>query len=251
MARVRSPNYPAISLPSAVERIKTLHKAEGKNAMAREALVQHLGFSGINGASATLVSALSKYGLIESVGTGEARISDLGMRLIYPHDATERQAAVEDAAFRPALFLEIKEKWPDRPPSDESLRPYLVRKGFSEGALDQVIRFYRDTIDMVQAGAQVQAPSSDGRAKEAPMQSGSPAAPSPVAAPAISGAPLNGKAFSIAFDGAVLTGALALKSVRDIDRLMKVLRAQKAAFEAMEDDEDDVTPVESEDSESE
>jgi hypothetical protein len=32
---------------------------------------------------------------------------------------------------------------------------------------------------------------------------------------------------------------MAIRSVRDIDRLMKVLQAQKAAFEAMQDLDDD------------
>src|SRR3954451_13518249 len=48
-----------------------------------------------------------------------------------------------------------------------------------------------------------------------------------------------GKPFTVAFDGSVLTGMMALQSVRDIERLMKVLQAQKAAFEAMQDEEDD------------
>ena len=46
------------------------------------------------------------------------------------------------------------------------------------------------------------------------------------------------KPFTVAFDGAVLTGSIAIRSVREIDRLMKVLQAQKAAFEAMQDDEE-------------
>lgn len=48
-----------------------------------------------------------------------------------------------------------------------------------------------------------------------------------------------GKPFTVAFDGTVLTGSMAIRSVRDIDRLMKVLNAQKAAFLAMQDDDDE------------
>jgi hypothetical protein len=47
-----------------------------------------------------------------------------------------------------------------------------------------------------------------------------------------------GKPFTVACDGTILTGTAAIRSVRDIDRLMKVLQAQKAAFDAMEDDAD-------------
>ena len=45
--------------------------------------------------------------------------------------------------------------------------------------------------------------------------------------------------FNVAFDGIVVTGTMALRSVRDIDRLVKVLNAQKAALVAMQDDEDE------------
>lgn len=44
-------------------------------------------------------------------------------------------------------------------------------------------------------------------------------------------------AFNVTFDGVVITGTMALRSVKDIDRLVKVLNAQKAALEAMQDDD--------------
>jgi hypothetical protein len=54
--------------------------------------------------------------------------------------------------------------------------------------------------------------------------------------------PLSTKPFTVAFDGTFLTGTIALRTVRDIDRLIKVLTAQKAAIEAMQDDDDDSGP---------
>ena len=50
---------------------------------------------------------------------------------------------------------------------------------------------------------------------------------------------LGGKPFAISFDGSMLTGTIAIRTVRDIDRLMRVLEAQKAAFEAMQEDDSD------------
>jgi hypothetical protein len=222
------------------KRVRALHKAEGRNAMPREAMARHLGFGTINGSSATLISALAKYGLIDAAGDGEARVSDLAMRIMHPHDDDEREAALEEAAFRPALFREIKDKWPERAPSDESLRPYLVRKGFAEGALDQVIRFYRETIDIVPAKQVVHDRPSKETSKENVMQSDTAHSSAADGAPPKPTPPSGGKPFTIAFDGSVLTGSLALRSTRDIDRLMRVLSAQKAAFEAMEEDEDDL-----------
>src|SRR5688572_26930584 len=110
MARVRSPNYPAMSLPAAIEKIRAVQGLEGKNAAPREVLAKHLGFSGLNGASATMLSALGKYGLLEQAGDGEAKVSPLAMTILYPHDATEKREALQKAAFRPALFAKLREK---------------------------------------------------------------------------------------------------------------------------------------------
>jgi len=241
MARVRSPNYPSMSLPSAIERIRSLYKAEGKNSVAREAMAKHIGFGSLNGASATALSALAKYGLIEASGEGEARISELAMKIMHPHDQAEKDAALNEAAFKPTLFSEILEKWPDRPPSDESLRSYLARNGFSQGATEQVIQFYRETLDIVsptnlnhseprQTEARASAMNIEEKSTVAEMHQAQAKVP-------VTAADL-GKPFMVAFDGNILTGTIAIRSVRDIDRLMKVLSAQKAAFEAMQEDDD-------------
>ena len=52
-------------------------------------------------------------------------------------------------------------------------------------------------------------------------------------------ATVSGKPFSVAFDGTVLTGSINIRSTRDFDRYLKVLRAQRAALEAMEEDGND------------
>ncbi|MCF6120200.1 hypothetical protein L2449_25530 [Mesorhizobium muleiense] len=240
MARVRSPNYPAMSLPAALDRIRTVHTAEGRNAASREAIAKALGFGGLNGASATMLSALGKYGLIEPVGEGEAKITDLAMSILFPHDPEERQGALEQSAFRPVLFAKLREKWPERPPSDDSLRSYLHREGFSSSAVDQVIQFYRETLEI--ANPRVAGHDSSSKtltSKEDPIMTPSPAAPASQMLVTPPSALMAGKPFTIGFDGTMLTGTIAITSVRDIDRLMNVLRAQKAAFEAMQEFEDD------------
>ncbi|MER8437721.1 hypothetical protein NKH36_22555 [Mesorhizobium sp. M1312] len=236
MARVRSPNYPAMSLPAALDRVRTVHIAEGRNAASREAIAKALGFGGLNGASATMLSALGKYGLIEAVGEGEAKITDLAMSILFPHDPEEKQRALEQSAFRPVLFAKLREKWPERPPSDDTLRSYLHREGFSSSAVDQVIQFYRETLEIAnprQAGhdspSRTPPPKEDQMTQQTVPQMVSPPPPAMMA----------GKPFTIGFDGTMLTGTIAITSVRDIDRLMSVLRAQKAAFEAMQEFADD------------
>jgi hypothetical protein len=57
--------------------------------------------------------------------------------------------------------------------------------------------------------------------------------------PTIIPAPAPGRPFNVAFDGDVITGTIALRTVRDIERLIKVLNAQKSALEAMQDEPDE------------
>lgn len=151
MSRVRSPNYPQISLAEAVRRIDQIRSKEGRNAASREVLAKLLGFSGLNGASMGVLSAISKYGLFEDAGSKELKVSDLADAILFPHDPSEKGSALVQAANKPALFAEINEKWPDHPPSDENLRSYLMRRGFSQGALDNAIACYRETMALVTA----------------------------------------------------------------------------------------------------
>jgi hypothetical protein len=67
----------------------------------------------------------------------------------------------------------------------------------------------------------------------------SPTAPASVPPFAAGTPPISAaRPFTVNFDGRSLTGSIAITSAKDIDRLVKVLQAQKAAFEAMEDDDE-------------
>jgi hypothetical protein len=152
MARIRSPNYPQISLAEAIRRIEQIRSKEGRNPASRDVLSKLLGFGGVNGASIGVLSAVSKYGLLEDAGNKELKVSDLADSILFPHTPDEKTDALREAAVRPLLFAEIGEKWPNHPPSDENLRSYLMRRGFSRGALDNAIACYRETMALVTGG---------------------------------------------------------------------------------------------------
>lgn len=149
MARIRSPNYPQIGLSAAIDRTRTIYKAERHNRFDRDTAVRLMGFGGYNGASAGVLSALHKYGLLESVGEKEMKVSDLAARILSPHDDQEKAAAIQEAAGKPPLFVELADRWPDDQPSDHSLQAYLTRRGFADSALESVMRSYRDTLALV------------------------------------------------------------------------------------------------------
>lgn len=149
MARIRSPNYPQISLPGAIERARSIYKAERQNRVDRDVALRLMGFGGYNGASAAILSAVQKYGLLERLGDGEVRVSDLAVRILVPHDDVEKLQAIHEAASNPPLFKELAERWPETHPSDHSLRTYLTRRGFADSALEGVMRAYAETLSLV------------------------------------------------------------------------------------------------------
>ena len=61
----RSPNYPAISLPKAVEQARKVYAANHLHKASPEVVAKAIGYSSLNGGSLTAISALKKYGLIE------------------------------------------------------------------------------------------------------------------------------------------------------------------------------------------
>jgi hypothetical protein len=147
--RIRSPNYPALSLPDAVAKVAQIYGEIHTHSAPREVIAKAMGYAGLNGASATAVSALHKYGLLERVGGDEVKVSERALQIAHPHSPAERARAIRDAANSPILFAELQEKFPGRRPNEELLRNYLVRKGFAPAALSAVISAYRETSEMV------------------------------------------------------------------------------------------------------
>jgi hypothetical protein len=148
LKRVRSPNYPAMSLVEAIQQIQKLSGKIGQHPAPRGAVATSMGYSGLHGASATAISALSKYGLLERVGE-DYKLSERAMRIIAPHNRGEKLQALEEAAHEPALFAELMDHFKGEIPGDELLRSYLIRKGFAQAAVPSVITAYRETWELV------------------------------------------------------------------------------------------------------
>lgn len=178
--RLRSPNYPALSLPEAIEKVNGLYRTLHNHGAPREMIAKALGYAGLNGASATAVSALHKYGLLERDGE-EIRVSERARRILTPLSDDERALAIREAAFMPPLFAELAEKFPGRVPNDDLLKNYLSRKGFAPGALSAVVLAYRETSEMVasQAGPYVAAETATDEAQPMPVPSPAPSASAP------------------------------------------------------------------------
>ena len=217
MARVRSPNYPAVGLPEAIERVRKLYELQQQTPEERRIVAHHMGYSGLNGTSMKVLSSLIKYELLEKVKGGGLRVSDLAINILFPEGKDRSQQAIREAAFAPGLFSDIRERWPDNPPTDDSLRTYLIRRQFAHSAIGEVIQNYRETIELVAHEPSGYDPSSappEDRKMQEPQVT--PHAPQPQAPP-----------FRAEFNGTCLEGSFRLTTPGEIDTLVKFLELNK------------------------
>ena len=101
MARARSPEYPAIGLNEAIERVGMVWKKDYQNRVPRKVIAEHMGYKGISGASLPVLSALTKYGLLDGRGD-ETFVSAMAVAILaHPPGTRERVEALKNAAAYP------------------------------------------------------------------------------------------------------------------------------------------------------
>jgi hypothetical protein len=232
MNRVRSPNYPALSLPEAIEAVTKIHAAEQHLAAPKEVVAKHLGYASFHGLAGRIVSAMEKYGLLEDVNDDKVKVSPLAMSILFPSGPEEKQRAINEAAFKPPLFAAIKEEWQGERPSDQNLRVYLVRKKFGSDALDRVIEIYKQTMDLVTQDSEAYAAANTdakGKQEKPPMH--------PPAGTGTRFAPPPAGPMRVSFNGDLLEVSAVLTDAEGVDRLVKALQANKALLPEKKKDE--------------
>lgn len=149
MARKRSPNYPNLSLPEAIEKIEQAYPKAHRAKTDKAAMASLFGYASLHGSSLTMLGSLLRYGLLEGTKS-EMSISDDGETIsIEPITSKLRLEAIQRCMRRPKVFDETLAHFEDRLPADELLKPYLIRKGFSMVAVENVIRSLRETVEFV------------------------------------------------------------------------------------------------------
>lgn len=144
MARSQSPGYPNTSLPKALSQVRAIHAADRRNIIDREVAAKHIGYSGLSGASDKALASLAHYGLLEKAGKGQARVTQLAVDILHPETESNRKKALLEAAYSPAIFSEIRERF-DGQPSEGALRSWLTRENFLDRAIGPVVSAYMET----------------------------------------------------------------------------------------------------------
>lgn len=155
MAKGRSPNYPSLTLSEAIERAKQVYEQQHTYPAEPTVIAQNLGYKGLNGASMTIIGALKRYGLLVVDPDDKLRVSNDAVSILeLPENNPEHQKALKQAAFATPLFADMHETYGDKLPSDVVLRHDLIKKKFLPKAADEVIRVYRDNLELVTSHGQ-------------------------------------------------------------------------------------------------
>lgn len=124
---------------------RKIYDRDSTHAIDRESAVQHIGYSSLNGASATVLASLKQFGLTTDTGKGMLRLTDLALDILEPQTDADFRAGLATAAFAPDLFASLRERFPDRAPSESSLRAHLVCQGFTSTAIKSIVPAYLET----------------------------------------------------------------------------------------------------------
>lgn len=157
----RSPNYPAIDIGRAIERVRTLYSVEKQHPMPALQAVKHWGYTTLNSPGGGQLAALARFGLVDDEGTKDdrmVRVTDLAVKILEHPDPARREDAVRQAAMLPAVHQDMWQKYGSELPSEENLKWFLTReRGFSENGAKDFVKEYRATIDFAKPGVSVEA----------------------------------------------------------------------------------------------
>ncbi len=152
MAKVRSPNYPALDLAAALKAVRKALDKDNRNKMSQAALGKHLGHDSLSGPALGKIGALRAYGLIDGKGD-ELRITDDAVTaLMAPPGSPEGVDTIRRLAAKPSLFQDIQKEF-TTPPSAENLKFWLIKRQFAPEAAEKAANCYLSTMQLAEWGS--------------------------------------------------------------------------------------------------
>jgi hypothetical protein len=158
-SRFRSPPYPYIGLGRAIERAEKLYAKARNFAVPLSTAAEAWGTKTTSSATPQTTAALLQYGLVQDEGSRNARrikLTPLGLSIVMDKRPTspERDAAIKDAAQRPAIFKELWAVYGNASGLDDTALEFALTLGrsqegrapFSPDAAKEVIRVFRETM---------------------------------------------------------------------------------------------------------
>jgi len=250
----RSPSYPFISLKKAVDRAQSLFDGHRKEPTRLSALADTWTYSPSSSGLQQTVAAMKQYGLLEEAGSGmdrKVQISDLARRILADLRPGVKEQAIKEAALRPKLLAEYFQRWlPVRPSDAHCVSELVFDRGFGEPAAKSFLKVFDETAtfanlrhndkeqDVEQGSDTVEEESEDeGGGNVQKGEQWKPLAPPPALRNA--GAVPLSERLQVVTTGNQLTISAALVSGREVDKLIRILQANKALLDLDDDPDDD------------
>lgn len=151
MSRKRSPRYPSIALPEAIDGARMIYQKEHTNPMDRETAVKSMGHSSLNGASARKLASLIAFGLLEGREDNITITEDAVTILADEHseDQSERVEALMRCLTSSQLFQDLSERYP-KAPSVPNIASFLMKNGFKPDAAQLAAKTYKESVAFVE-----------------------------------------------------------------------------------------------------
>jgi hypothetical protein len=172
-------------LSEAISNVRKIENVYRLSPVDREAGAKLIGYAGLSGPANQALASLAQYGLVERAGKGEMRVTVLAREILHPNSDEEKRRSLRQAAFQPALFRELQERWPDITPPEDGVITYLNRQGFNQSAIKPAARAYLQTLMFLEEagasdshgaetskGQQSELPSEDARAQREDIKFG-------------------------------------------------------------------------------
>lgn len=147
--RHRSPNYPAVGLQEAIDRLNKFFVADGKAGATQDMAAKHIGFASDHGWAYSVLSALKKFGLVEEKN-GRVVPTQRAIEIVsLPEKDDRRLAAIREAAQLPAIYAELIDQYKATGlPSDETLEGELkAYKGFNPNTVKDFLQGFKETLE--------------------------------------------------------------------------------------------------------
>ncbi|MGA2149453.1 MAG: hypothetical protein ABSH49_31340 [Bryobacteraceae bacterium] len=147
--RHRSPNYPALGLRAAVDKINAVYAQDGLATSLKIAALKHMGYEKAHGEAARTLSALKSFGLIEEIGD-RIKLTQRGIDIVAREEGdSQRSTALWTAAISPDIYQDLLKQYRESGlPSDIALKSELIAvKRFNPNAVQEFIRDFRDTLE--------------------------------------------------------------------------------------------------------
>ena len=145
MARMRSPNFPAMTLEDAIKAATSIFDKNRLALIMREDAAKDIGYTGLTGRSMQVLGALNQYDLVENTSKGKCRVTKTLSNILHGVPDSVKHEALRKAGHSPPLFKAIFDRFEGEIPGENAVRSYLIQSGFTNEGADKALKNFLST----------------------------------------------------------------------------------------------------------